>query len=86
NGEDWARFSVVQSNNTDMDGCGAEYMPTLDGLKSLYSANSGNAMGTVQGWPVATSYLTNTPSDTQSSNRYYNVVQLNSGAVSQIVT
>ncbi len=50
NGEDWARFSVVQSNNTDMDGCGAEYMPTLDGLQSLYSANSGNAMGTVQGW------------------------------------
>ena len=30
------------------------------------------------------SYLTNTPSDTQPSNRYYNVVQLNSGAVSQI--
>ncbi|HCP0517483.1 adhesion domain-containing protein [Escherichia coli] len=86
NGEDWARFSVVQSNNTDMDGCGAEYMPTLDGLQSLYSANSGNAMSTVQGWPVANSYLTNTPSDTQPSNRYYNVVQLNSGAVSQIVT
>ncbi|WP_251360250.1 hypothetical protein, partial [Staphylococcus aureus] len=32
------------------------------------------------------SYLTNTPSNTQTGSRYYNVVQLNSGAVSQIVS
>lgn len=43
-------------------------------------------MNTVQGWPVNMSYLTNTPSNTQTGSRYYNVVQLNSGAVSQIVS
>ena len=86
NGEDWARFTWTQSADTSMNGCGTDYMPTLDGLKSLYDANSGNAMSTVQGWPVKTTYLTNTPSDTQTGSRYYNVVQLNSGAVSQIVS
>ncbi|EHQ8140719.1 RatA-like protein [Escherichia albertii] len=86
NGESWARFTSTQSIDTSMNGCGTDYMPTLDGLKSLYDANSGNAMNTVQGWPVNTSYLTNTPSDTQAGSRYYNVVQLNSGAVSQIVS
>lgn len=86
NGESWARFTSTQSADTSMNGCGTDYMPTLDGLKSLYDANSGNAMNTVQGWPVNSSYLTNTPSDTQTGSRYYNAVQLNSGAVSQIVS
>lgn len=86
NGEDWARFTWTQSADTSMNGCGTDYMPTLDGLKSLYDANSGNVMSTVQGWPVKTTYLTNTPSDTQTGSRYYNVVQLNTGAVSQIST
>ncbi|NUC24470.1 RatA-like protein, partial [Escherichia coli] len=66
NGEDWARFTWTQSADTSMNGCGTDYMPTLDGLKSLYDANSGNVMSTVQGWPVKTTYLTNTPSDTQT--------------------
>ncbi len=86
NGESWARFTSTQSADTSMNGCGTDYMPTLDGLKSLYDANRGNAMNTVQGWPVNMSYLTNTPSNTQTGSRYYNVVQLNSGAVSQIVS
>lgn len=86
NGESWARFTSTQSADTSMNGCGTDYMPTLDSLKSLYDANRGNAMNTVQGWPVNMSYLTNTPSNTQTGSRYYNVVQLNSGAVSQIVS
>ncbi|GDA47257.1 hypothetical protein HmCmsJML131_00409 [Escherichia coli] len=86
NGESWARFTSTQSADTSMNGCGTDYMPTLDSLKSLYDVNRGNAMNTVQGWPVNMSYLTNTPSNTQTGSRYYNVVQLNSGAVSQIVS
>lgn len=66
NGESWARFTSTQSADTSMNGCGTDYMPTLDSLKSLYDANRGNAMNTVQGWPVNMSYLTNTPSNTQT--------------------
>ncbi|NAL59173.1 RatA-like protein, partial [Escherichia coli] len=86
NGESWVRFTWNQSTDPSVSGCGVAYMPTLVGLQALYDANSGNAMSTVQGWPVKATYLTNTPSDTQTGSRYYNVVQLDSGAASQITT
>lgn len=86
NGESWVRFTWNQSTDPSVSGCGVAYMPTLAGLQALYDANSGNAMSTVQGWPVKATYLTNTPSDTQTGSRYYNVVQLDSGAASQITT
>ncbi|WP_277607156.1 adhesion domain-containing protein, partial [Escherichia coli] len=79
NGESWVRFTWNQSTDPSVSGCGVAYMPTLAGLQALYDANSGNAMSTVQGWPVKATYLTNTPSDTQTGSRYYNVVQLDSG-------
>lgn len=86
NGESWVRFTWNQSTDPSVSGCGVAYMPTLAGLQALYDANSGNAMSTVQGWPIKATYLTNTPSDTQTGSRYYNVVQLDSGAASQITT
>ncbi|WP_150003239.1 adhesion domain-containing protein [Escherichia albertii] len=86
NGEDWARFSWNQSIDPSVSGCGVAYMPTLAGLQALYDANSGNAMSTVQGWPIKVTYLSNTPGDTQTGSRYYNVMQLSSGTVSQITT
>lgn len=86
NGESWVRFTWSQSTDPSVSGCGVAYMPTLAGLQALYGANSGNAMSTVQGWPVKAAYLTNTPSDTQTGSRYYNVVQLDSGVASQITT
>ncbi|NRC03245.1 adhesion domain-containing protein, partial [Escherichia coli] len=66
NGESWVRFTWNQSTDPSVSGCGVAYMPTLAGLQALYDANSGNAMSTVQGWPVKATYLTNTPSDTQT--------------------
>ncbi len=47
--EDWAQFTQTQATSTSSNGCGSEYVPSQAGLESLYEANRGNAMKTVQG-------------------------------------
>ncbi len=48
------------------------------GLESLYEANRGNAMKTVQGWPVASSYLTSTTGSSSLEQRDLKAVNLSS--------
>ncbi|WP_137647650.1 adhesion domain-containing protein [Escherichia albertii] len=86
--ESWALFTQSQANTSgaSTSGCGANFVPTQAGLVSLFNNNPGNAMKTVQGWPIKVTYLSNTPGDTQTGSRYYNVMQLSSGTVSQITT
>ncbi|ENC3160656.1 RatA-like protein [Escherichia albertii] len=86
--ESWALFTQSQANTSgaSTSGCGANFVPTQAGLVSLFNNNPGNAMSTVQGWPIKVTYLSNTPGDTQTGSRYYNVMQLSSGTVSQITT
>ncbi len=66
--EDWAQFTQAQAISTSSNGCGSEYVPSQAGLESLYEANRGNAMKTVQGWPVASSYLSSTTGSSSPRN------------------
>ncbi len=82
--EDWAQFTQTQATSTSSNGCGSEYVPSQAGLESLYEANRGNAMKTVQGWPVASSYLTSTTGSSSLEQRDFKAVNLSSGTSSII--
>lgn len=89
--EDWAQFTQTQAISTSSNGCGSEYVPSQAGLESLYEANRGNAMKTVQGWPVASSYLSSTTGsssleqrDSSLEQRDFKAVNLSSGTSSII--
>ncbi|WP_322879806.1 DUF823 domain-containing adhesin [Escherichia coli] len=82
--EDWAQFTQTQATSTSSNGCGSEYVPSQAGLESLYEANRGNAMKTVQGWPVASSYLTSTTGSSSLEQRDLKAVNLSSGTSSII--
>ncbi|WP_353749228.1 adhesion domain-containing protein, partial [Shigella sonnei] len=53
--------------------------PTQAGLTSLFANNAGNTMKTVQGWPVATRYLSNTSDNGSMEQRNYKAVDLSNG-------
>nr|HEK5738209.1 RatA-like protein [Escherichia coli] len=82
--EDWAQFTQTQATSTSSNGCGSEYVPSQAGLESLYEANRGNAMKTVQGWPVVSSYLTSTTGSSSLEQRDFKAVNLSSGTSSII--
>ncbi|EFN7534476.1 RatA-like protein [Escherichia coli] len=85
--EDWAQFTqpqAIQAISTSSNGCGSEYVPSQAGLESLYEANRGNAMKTVQGWPVASSYLSSTTGSSSLEQRDFKAVNLSSGTSSII--
>ena len=82
--EDWAQFTQTQATSTSSNGCGSEYVPSQAGLESLYEANRGNAMKTVQGWPVASSYLSSTTGSSSLEQRDFKAVNLSSGTSSII--
>ncbi|HBU8947829.1 TPA: RatA-like protein [Escherichia coli] len=82
--EDWAQFTQPQAISTSSNGCGSEYVPSQAGLESLYEANRGNAMKTVQGWPVASSYLSSTTGSSSLEQRDFKAVNLSSGTSSII--
>ncbi|HAI4335550.1 RatA-like protein [Escherichia coli] len=82
--EDWAQFTQAQAISTSSNGCGSEYVPSQAGLESLYEANRGNAMKTVQGWPVASSYLSSTTGSSSLEQRDFKAVNLSSGTSSII--
>ncbi|MDB6984375.1 DUF823 domain-containing adhesin, partial [Escherichia coli] len=82
--EDWAQFTQTQAISTSSNGCGSEYVPSQAGLESLYEANRGNAMKTVQGWPVASSYLSSTTGSSSLEQRDFKAVNLSSGTSSII--
>ncbi len=50
NNEDWALFDQGSSMTAE---CGTGQIPTQSSLQSLYSAYSGNAIGSEYGWPTA---------------------------------
>lgn len=83
-GERWALFTETQSVDTRQDGCGAEYMPTSAGLTALYEANGNKTMNTVQGWPVAKNYYSDSAVESNITRRYYQTVSLSTGVVSQV--
>ncbi|HFO8276687.1 TPA: DUF823 domain-containing adhesin [Escherichia coli] len=82
--EDWAQFTQAQAISTSSNGCGSEYVPSQAGLESLYEANRGNAMKTVQGWPVASSYLSSTTGSSSLEQCDFKAVNLSSGTSSII--
>ncbi|EJF5646292.1 hypothetical protein NSR39_002720 [Salmonella enterica] len=55
--ETWARVTHTDAaGNTSAGGCDADKLPRMDQLQALYAANSGGAIHSVHGWPVAQSY------------------------------
>ncbi|SPW59898.1 RatA-like protein [Escherichia coli] len=78
--ENWALFNInYASSSTTYSGCGTNYIPTQAGLTSLFANNAGNTMKTVQGWPVATRYLSNTSDNGSMEQRNYKAVDLSNG-------
>lgn len=78
--ENWALFNInYASFSTTYSGCGTNYIPTQAGLTSLFANNAGNTMKTVQGWPVATRYLSNTSDNGSMEQRNYKAVDLSNG-------
>ncbi|WP_428999087.1 adhesion domain-containing protein [Pseudomonas aeruginosa] len=45
----------------------------------MFANNAGNTMKTVQGWPVATRYLSNTSDNGSMEQRNYKAVDLSNG-------
>ncbi|HAX3199265.1 TPA: RatA-like protein [Escherichia albertii] len=64
NNETWVRVAQADLTNTSAGGCGANMLPRRTQLTDLYSANSGNAIQTVHGWPTQRqSYWSSSPAD-----------------------
>ena len=77
--ETWARvIHTDAAGNTAVGGCGVNRLPRADQLSSLYNANSGGAMHTSRGWPVAKAYW----SATFATASTWQTVSLGSGAQS----
>lgn len=59
--ETWARvLHPDAAGNPDAGGCAASRLPRIDQLEALYSANSGGAMKSTQGWPTLLNYWSST--------------------------
>ncbi|RXO45807.1 hypothetical protein D0525_09865 [Salmonella enterica] len=59
--ETWARVVHTDAaGNTDAGGCEVDKLPRADQLEALYAANSGGAIHTTSGWPIAQNYWSST--------------------------
>ncbi|ECJ2541146.1 hypothetical protein FNI64_12155 [Salmonella enterica subsp. salamae] len=74
--ESWARVPHADAaGNTAKGGCAVNRLPRIDQLEALYNANSGGAMHSTKGWPVAWQYW----SSTQASATSWKYLALDSG-------
>lgn len=80
NNETWALFNWTQAQNSSAGGCGDTYTPLQAALDSLYNANSGGAISSIQGWPTGRNYWSSTADDNQQGSRYYKSVNLKTDA------
>ncbi|MDL2987444.1 DUF823/DUF824 repeat adhesin RatB [Salmonella enterica] len=61
NNETWARVTHADAlNNPDAGGCEVNHLPQDHQLSSLYTANDGNKIHTVSGWPTSYNYWSST--------------------------
>nr|WP_172622644.1 DUF823 domain-containing adhesin [Leminorella richardii] len=74
--ETWALFTEAQAESTDLNGCGADYIPTQDALVALSGGWGGHA---IDGWPVVKNYVSSTADDAATDSRKYKSVQLSNG-------
>ncbi|EAS6365215.1 hypothetical protein EAP90_18580 [Salmonella enterica] len=61
NNETWARVTHADAlNNPDAGGCEVNHLPQDQQLSALYTANDGNKIHTVSGWPTSYNYWSST--------------------------
>ncbi|EKH0499448.1 hypothetical protein PZU55_000089 [Salmonella enterica] len=61
NNETWARVTHADAlNNPDAGGCEVNHLPQDHQLSALYTANDGNKIHTVSGWPTSYNYWSST--------------------------
>ncbi|EBP9943698.1 hypothetical protein V9986_002321 [Salmonella enterica] len=61
NNETWARVTHADALNTpDAGGCEVNHLPQDHQLSALYTANDGNKIHTVSGWPTSYNYWSST--------------------------
>ncbi|EBQ9392103.1 hypothetical protein J9N16_002329 [Salmonella enterica] len=83
NNETWARVTHADAlNNPDAGGCEVNHLPQDHQLSSLYTANDGNKIHTVSGWPTSYNYW----SSTFASASSWQTVSLASGDASDFVS
>lgn len=77
NNETWARVTHADAlNNPDAGGCEVNHLPQDHQLSALYTANDGNKIHTVSGWPTSYNYW----SSTFASASSWQTVSLASGS------
>lgn len=75
--ETWTRVAHIDAaGNPDAGGCAANRLPRIDQLEALYSANSGGAIKSIQGWPTLINYW----SSTYQSATTWKLIALASGS------
>ncbi|EPF4823587.1 adhesion domain-containing protein [Escherichia albertii] len=74
--ETWALFTETEAGNTNINGCGAEYIPTQDALVALSGSWAGHA---IDGWPVLRNYDSSTADEVTTDSRKYKTVQIQDG-------
>ncbi|EDS6617754.1 hypothetical protein S652_002421 [Salmonella enterica subsp. enterica serovar Pomona] len=83
NNETWARVTHADAlNNPDAGGCEVNHLPQDHQLSALYTANDGNKIHTVSGWPTSYNYW----SSTFASASSWQTVSLASGDASDFVS
>ncbi|EII3401984.1 hypothetical protein LG566_004187, partial [Salmonella enterica] len=61
NNETWARVTHADAlNNPDAGGCEVNHLPQDHQISALYTANDGNKIHTVSGWPTSYNYWSST--------------------------
>lgn len=83
-GETWSTFPAGRANDTSINGCGAEYVPTDNELKAIYAHQGSSALHDVIGWPVSRLYISNTVADMFTQTFTYDVVSLKTGDETQM--
>ncbi|EGI1191340.1 RatA-like protein [Escherichia coli] len=83
-GEAWSTFPSGQANDTSINGCGAEYVPTDNELRAIYAHQGSSALHDAIGWPVSRFYISNTVADTFTQTFTYDVVSLKTGDETQM--
>ncbi|HCD1805883.1 TPA: RatA-like protein [Escherichia coli] len=83
-GENWSMFPADKANDTSISGCGAEYVPTDNELKTIYAHQGGSALHDAIGWPVSKPYISNTVADMFTQTFRFDVVSLKTGDETQV--
>lgn len=83
-GENWSMFPADKANDTSISGCGAEYVPTDNELKTIYAHQGGSALHDAIGWPVSKPYISNTVADMFTQTFKFDVVSLKTGDETQV--